>query len=122
MRPIEEKYTLSADGVTVTTRLLDNLNIPTRLVFPALVSDGAVDTEITLDRARAIIRRRGGTLVWQAQSPAGLIAKLEGPRVPTRNGYIQTLAVELPAGTREVSWHLDLQADTRALAVAAAVR
>ncbi len=115
MRPVEEIYRVNASGVEVTTRLPDGNLGPTRLVFPALVSDGARDTEITLNGSRATIRRVGGVLNWDVLSPRGLKVTLEGARVPTRNGYIQTLAVELPPGTREVRWHADLQPDNRPL-------
>ncbi|MBW3637073.1 MAG: hypothetical protein KY445_11530 [Armatimonadetes bacterium] len=108
MRPVEEKYVVNASGVDVTTRLADGVDGLTRLMFPALVSDGARDTQITLIGPRATIRRAGGILNFHAISPQGLTPRLEGPRIATRNGYVQALVADLPAGTREVRYRLDL--------------
>jgi hypothetical protein len=47
-------------------------------------------------------------------SPAVARLSFEGPRVPTHNGYVQALAADLPAGTREVRWRLRLENDRRA--------
>lgn len=57
----------------------------------------------------------GGTLIWQAIAPTGLCPALEGPRVATRNGYVQALVAPLPPGTREARWHLDLKPDGASL-------
>ncbi len=109
---VEEEYTVSSAGVEVVTRLLaEAAPLQTRLVFPALVSDGARDTSVAIEGARAVIQRRGGTLTWQALAPEGLRAALEGPRVATRNGFVQALVAELPAGTREARWRLSLTPD-----------
>jgi hypothetical protein len=113
LRPLQEQYAVDASGVDVVTRL-GGTSTPfqTRLLFPALVSDGARDTQIAIDGARAEIRRQGGTLIWQALGPAGLTTTLDGPRVATRNGYTQALVTELPPGTREAHWHVNLKPDT----------
>jgi hypothetical protein len=109
-RPVEEEYTVAASGVEVMTRL-GGANAPAqaRALFPALVSDGARDTKITLSGARATIRHAGAALTWEVVSPEGTKPALEGPRVPTHNGYVQALAADLPEGTREVRWRLRLE-------------
>lgn len=124
MRPIEEKYSVDAAGVDVTTRLSDGAAVPMRLMFPALVSDGANETEIAINGSHVVINRRGGTLIWEALSPTGLAPRLEGPRVATRNGWMQALVADLPPGTREARWRVNLEPDARPLpnAVYAAAR
>jgi hypothetical protein len=113
MRPLDETYTVDATGVEVATRLIgDSAVAQTRLLFPALVSDGARDSRITINGSQATITRPGGTLIWQALAPAGLRPALEGPRIATRNGYVQALVVDLPAGTREARWRVNLQPET----------
>lgn len=112
LRPIEEDYTVTTAGIEVVTRLGgDSAPARTRLLFPALVSDGLNDTDISIEGARLTIRRHGGTLIWEALSPPGLRAVLEGPRVATRNGYAQALVADLPPGTREARWRVQLEPD-----------
>jgi hypothetical protein len=114
LHPLEEHYTVTAAGVEVVTRLGGNATpTQTRLVFPALVSDGARDTQIKIEGSRVTITRPGGTLIWEALSPTGLRPTLEGPRVATRNGYVQPLVADLPAGTREARWRVRLEPDTQ---------
>ncbi len=112
MRPVQENYTIGALGVDITTQLTlrasDGPLGATRLAFPALVSDGARDTQITIDGSRVTIRRAGGILTWEARAPQGLTPRLEGPRIATRNGYVQALVADLPAGTTQARFHLDL--------------
>ncbi len=116
LHPLEESYIVDASGVDVTTQLQSPAApAQMRLLFPALVSDGARDTDVKIDGAKVTIHRVGGTLIWRALAPAGLRPTLEAPRVATRNGYVQALVAPLPPGTREAHWHLDLQPDGAAL-------
>lgn len=109
-RRLEERYTVTETGVEVTVRLgSGTVPAATRILFPALVSDGAADTDLTLDGSHATIRHSGSTLTWEVLSPKGARLTAEGPRVPTHNGYLQALVSDLPAGTREVRWRLRLE-------------
>jgi len=108
---VEEEYTVSSVGIEVVTRLVGTGIEQARLVFPALVSDGARDTRISIEGARVEIERQGGKLTWQAVAPEGLRAVLDGPRVATRNGFVQALVADLPAATREARWRLSLAPD-----------
>jgi hypothetical protein len=110
---VEEDYTVSGDGaVEIRARLGGDAPHPegtrARLMFPALVSDGEADTHITLAGARATIRHAGAILAWEIVSPEGAALALEGPRIPTRNGFVRALAADLPPGTREARWRVSL--------------
>lgn len=112
-RPLEERYTVTEDGVEVTAQLGGEGVAPqaTRVQFPALVSDGAKDTNLSIKGNRATVRHSGSTLTWEVVSPKGAQLKLEGQRVPTHNGYVQALVADLPSGTREVTWRLRLESE-----------
>jgi hypothetical protein len=108
--PVREDYLVTADGVEGTTQVSSNGSaIAARVVFPALVNDGANDTQVKLETNHLSIRRDGGELDWQIIEPAGLTLKFEGPRIPTHNGYVQAAVADLPANTWEVKWRLTLQ-------------
>lgn len=123
-RDVEESYAISADGVEGSSTLASDGS--TRLVFPALVNDGARDTRVDIDRSTLAIARLGapllapaaskettakpgGTLVWEVLSPAGLSLARVGPQIVTHNGYVQAVAAELPAGSASVRWRLTLE-------------
>src|SRR5258705_345057 len=108
--PVQEDYTVSADGVEGATRILGDAKImATRIVFPALVNDGANDTKVTLDADRLEIERDGGALTWEVTSPPGLKLQIDGPRIPTHNGYVQAVHADLPTDGREAKWRIKLQ-------------
>lgn len=110
LRPVEEDYIVTADGtVEVATRIGgDTPPAQSRLLFPALMSDGARELDLLLDGARAVISRPGGALEWEVLSPTGLNVRLDGPRIPSRNGWMQGVMAPLPPGTREARWRLRL--------------
>ncbi len=114
LRPVEEDYIVTTDGtVEVATRLGgDTPPAQSRLVFPALMSDGARELGLLLDGSRAVISRPGGVLEWEVLSPAGLNVRLDGPRIPSRNGWMQAVMAPLPPGTREARWRLRLSPET----------
>ncbi len=114
-RPLEEKYSVTASGVEVVTQV-GGATAPaaTRVLFPVLVSDGAKDTRISLSGSRATIYHAGTALTWEVVSPQGARLALEGPRVPTHNGYVQALVADLPDAAREVRWRLHLEKPLRA--------
>jgi hypothetical protein len=115
-RPVEESYTVSASGVDVRS-VLGGAEAPaaTRIVFPALVSDGAADTRIEVARSgdpSAAVHAGGAALTWTLNAPTGASPlTLDGTRLATHDGYLQAYAAELPAGTREVRWSVRLQTE-----------
>ena len=109
-RLLEEQYTVSADGVEVASRFAgDAASVPTRVVLPALVSDGANDVPITVMASRATAQLAGGETAWEVLGPEHVTLALAGPRVPSHNGWTQALSADLPQGTREVRWRLSLK-------------
>ncbi len=112
-RPVEEEYVVSAAGVEVTARVSDtSAPAAVRAVFPLLVSDGASDTRVTVMDGQAWVTHGGAVLTCELLSPSGARLALDsgGPRVATRNGFMQAAVADLPAGTREVRWRLRLEA------------
>jgi hypothetical protein len=103
---------------------------PFRFVFPALVHDGARNTDVKVNGATLTIARLGapaqapateraskpklgGKLTWQLVTPEGLSLTQLGPQVVTHNGYVQSVVAEVPAGVSEVKWRLTLEPDAR---------
>lgn len=108
-RPLEEHYTVSSDGVEVVSRFWDKSPpASSRVVLPVLVSDGAHDVPLTLAGNRVTARLAGGETAWEVLAPGRLTLALSGPRVPSHNGWTQALGTDLPPGTREVRWRIDL--------------
>jgi hypothetical protein len=110
-RPVEETYALSAAGVEGTAHIAgDTPPVACRVVFPALIFDGARPTDIAFDGNKLTITRKGGKLTWEIDAPIQL--QLTGPATVTHNGYVRAVAAELPAGVREVKWKLTLEPET----------
>ena len=108
-RPVKEEYTVSSAGVAVISRVDGGGTLnATRVQFPALVSDGNRDTQIRIEGAQATIDHADASLTWTVVSPPGAQLHLQGPRIPTHNGFVRALAADLPVGTREVRWHVRL--------------
>jgi len=111
-RSVEEQYAVSREGVEYAARLPGRDKLPgTRFVVPVLVNDGSRATNVTLDNDRLSITRVGGTLTCELLAPSNISFKLDGPRVPCHNGWMQAAVAELPAGTREVRAKISLAAD-----------
>lgn len=104
-RPVEEHYTVSADGVEVISRT-GGAVAPMRVVFPALVSDGAHDIPLTVTTNKATARLADGETTWEVLAPEHVTLALSGPRIPTHNGWVRALSADLPSGTREIRWRL----------------
>ena len=106
---VTEEYTVTRGGIDVLVSRLDGpAPAATRLLFPALVSDGVADTTVTTNGARADIVYAGNNMTLAVSQPAAVELALEGPRVPTHNGFVRALAADLPAGATEVHWTLRL--------------
>jgi hypothetical protein len=86
-------------------------------VFPALVSDGAIETKINAAANPVTIQFRGSTLEINVLSPTANPWNLEGPRIASHTGYMQALAKNLPAATRAVHWQLRLHRDDKPITV-----
>jgi hypothetical protein len=107
--PIEETYTISAQGVDITTRLASNAKPDvTRFAFPAMINDGARMTDITTVSGKLTIHRVGGTLNCEVLSPSNVNFHASGPALVTHNGYVQAMIADLPAGTTEVEYRITL--------------
>jgi len=121
-RAVEEDYSISADGVEGATRILGEPPAKARFVFPALVNDGARDTDVVIDRQGVQITRKGaplyksgvenpgGKMTVELVAPAGLQLSRTGPQLVTHNGYVQAISADLPSGTKEIRWKLKLAA------------
>ena len=102
-----EDYSISRDGVEVTSRLVggpapDNPGI----LFPLLVSDSANETPVAVNGLRAEIRLPESITSWEVMEPAGVRLRLCGPRVPCHNGWMKAAWSPLPAGASAVRWRV----------------
>lgn len=108
-RPVIEQYSLGANGVSVTQKLEGEKPSATRFVFPALVNDGARDTQVTLEGSTLRISRLGGSFNCQLVVPPGVALTLHGNRLPTHNGFVQAVTAELPGAGVEATWNATLE-------------
>jgi hypothetical protein len=107
-RAVTEQYDLSSAGVRCRQDVEGGANGTLRLVFPALVNDGARDTKITDTPGRLTITRAGGTLDLTVIDPPRLTLKLDGPRLVTHHGYVQPAAAQLPPGSGGAEYKIQL--------------
>jgi hypothetical protein len=109
-RGISEKYVVSPDGVECTSTLQGDAPAPAaaRFVCPVLVNDGARETRISSEPGRFTVQRAGGSMRLSVLSPAEVKLALDGPRLITHNGYVRAAAANLPAGTLQVQWKVQL--------------
>ncbi|HVT91102.1 MAG TPA: hypothetical protein VHD56_19775 [Tepidisphaeraceae bacterium] len=101
-----EQWTIDSDGAECVTRCLAN-SIAVRFTLPALVSDGATDTNLKIDGSTLAIAREGGKLSVEILNPKPSEFALEGPRVPTHNGWVQKAVSDLKQA-KEVQYRLRL--------------
>lgn len=107
---IEEEYTIHRSGVEVVVRL-EGAPARTAVLFPLLVSDANADTNVTVAGGVAAVRHAAATLTWEVVAPQNVSLALDGPRVPTHNGFLRAAIADLPEGTRELRWRLRLEGE-----------
>lgn len=108
-KPVEEAYRVSAQGVEVTTLLMEPAGVGLRVVLPALVSDGRRDSKILLEGGTMSVRSGDALLRWEVAKPKEVTLVRSGPQIATRNGYVQAVVADLPPGVHEVTWRLRLE-------------
>jgi hypothetical protein len=102
-----EEYSISGEGVEVTSRLVgDRAPAEPGILFPLLVSDGAADTQVSVNAAWAEVRLSESVTCWEVLEPAGVCLRLCGPRVPCHNGWMTVAWSPLPAGASSVRWRV----------------
>lgn len=107
-KPVEETYMINTQGLDVTTRLMEPAG-DLRLVIPALVSDGRKGCGVSVEGAILSIRSGDALLRVEVSKPKEVTLARSGPRVPTRNGFMQAVVADLPPGVHEVTWRLVLE-------------
>ena len=104
-----EEYSISSEGVEVTSRLVgDCAPDEPGILFPLLVSDGADDTQVSVNAAWAEVRLSESVTRWEVLEPAGMCLRLCGPRVPCHNGWMVSAWSPLPAGASAVRWRVQV--------------
>jgi hypothetical protein len=106
--PTREQYTINADGVEVTHRLMKDANGSKRVGLPVTMFDGVEESKVTLKAKSATVEHRNSVLVWTITSPAQDV-QLDPQRVPAHTGLLQQLSAELPASEQSVTWRLALE-------------
>jgi hypothetical protein len=116
-RHIVESYTIADGAVECDDRIVGGSPIAAlRVCFPALVNDGAKDTNLSIDGPKATIDNRGSVLTWQIQAPpADLGLALQDPPIPTHNGYVRALIGQIPSTVPEVRWQITMTENPTAL-------
>ena len=111
-RLIEERYLIDASGVEVRSHIGgDDAPPSARVIFPALVSDGARKTEVKTDGSRMTIRHQGAVLTWQVLEPDDVKIRLAPPDIVTHAGFVRLAAAELPKSSRAARWKITIDED-----------
>jgi hypothetical protein len=104
---VQEQYHLTPDAVEGAWQVDAPSITQTRVVFPALVSDGAHDLDVETTRGTLESHRGGSVLTWKIESPEVLL-RIEGPAVPTHNGYVKRVIGEVSRTHAPVMWKMTL--------------
>jgi len=111
-RHLVESFTITAAGVVCDDRLVGGSPITgLRTCFPALISDGAIDTNLAIDGRKATITNHGSALTWQIQTLASdMSLGLQGPPVANHSGFVRALIGQVnPApASQDVQWQITL--------------
>jgi hypothetical protein len=105
---IEQQWKIDSEGIDCSELVSPAARaVETRFIFPAMVSDGAKETKLSLDGSKFAIDRTGGSLAVQIVSTPTKFA-LEGDSIPTHNGFVRAAVAELPDAARIVRWRAKL--------------
>jgi hypothetical protein len=84
---VAQRYDVSPQGVECTEHVAGEA---CRFALPVLIDDGARRTEIKLTENYIAVTRAGGRLTVRGVNPV-MNLSLEGPHIPTHNGYVQAV-------------------------------
>jgi hypothetical protein len=108
-RHVIEAYTLSKDGVDVTSRVTGPATA-VRVRMPALVSDGRDATTVRPAAGGATVTHAGAVLTWTLNGGLKAAAVRFGAgQTVTHQGTVRPLVADVPAGA-EVAWRWRLDA------------
>lgn len=109
---VVERYVIDDSGVEVRSRIGGgDAPAAARVTFPVLVSDGAQNTNVTIDASSLTVVHNGAKLTWEVLAPDDVAIRLEQPKFVSHAGFVQRAAAELPAGSREARWKVKLSAE-----------
>jgi hypothetical protein len=106
--PINCDYEVSSDGVMCEQQIALAGERGARIVFPAMVNDGARDTQVDIREGAVNVSRTGGTLHLELIEPKASALALMGPRVPTHNGYLRAVVANLRPRQTGSTWKISL--------------
>jgi hypothetical protein len=91
-RHLTERYVIDARGVIQTS----SVDTPgeCRVHFPTLISDGAVDTSVSIQEKRVSVQTRGSTTTIEALDASGPVTLLD-ERTITHSGYVKRAVAPL---------------------------
>ncbi len=106
---VQEQYQLTPDAVDGIWRVDAPSITQTRVIFPALVNDGAHDLDVGTKRGMLEVNREGSQLFWEVLDPDNVLLRREGPTVPNHNGYARAVVGEITRTRSPVTWRLTLE-------------
>jgi hypothetical protein len=102
-RPVEEEYTLTADGVEQVTRIGGKSEpAATRVSVPVLANDGERSFDVRIEANRFTVTRDGGTLTCECVSPSDIRWTTSDRQFASHNGFVKAIVADLPNAAREV--------------------
>jgi hypothetical protein len=109
-RHIIESYTITPAGVLCDDRITGPPTAALRVDFPALISDGATDTNLSINNRTATITNHGSALTWQIQLPSNDTSlALQGPPIACHSGYMRQLIAPITTpASPSARWQITL--------------
>jgi hypothetical protein len=105
---VEEQYDVSPGAVDGAWRV-EAANVrQLRVLFPALVNDGAHDLQVNTQQGALEEHRDGGVLRFEVVSPTNVLLHKEGPSVPCHNGFMRAVVGEITRLKSALVWRITL--------------
>jgi hypothetical protein len=110
---VEEQYNVTPDAVDGAWRVDAPEVSQMRVLFPALVNNGAHDLAVNTQQGVLEEHRDGGVLRFEVTSPGNVLLRREGPTVPCHNGFMRAIVGEVSRLKAPVTWRITLNNERR---------
>jgi hypothetical protein len=103
-----EQYTVTPNAVDGAWGLDAPSITQMRVLFPALVNNGAHALDVETKRGMLAEHREGCVLGFEVTSPGNVLLRQEGPTIPCHNGYMRPVVGEVSRLGAPVRWRMTL--------------
>jgi hypothetical protein len=106
---VEEQYVVTPGAVDGAWRVDAPDITQLRVLFPALVNDGAHDLGVNTQQGVLEEHRDGGVLRFEIVNPPNVLLRREGPAVPCHNGLMRAVVGEVSRLKSALVWRITLE-------------